>query len=108
MLCLWFCPIKKSKHPIRVHHNRQTRTRNQNASDDGVCLRFQYSMLCFGLWQVSAKGNVAAWSDMPKPGVALGNLTPADRHGSVQVRARPFCIQITFHFLTTYTWELFL
>uniref|UniRef100_A0A1B0DD31 Casein kinase 1 gamma C-terminal domain-containing protein n=1 Tax=Phlebotomus papatasi TaxID=29031 RepID=A0A1B0DD31_PHLPP len=30
------------------------------------------------------KGNVAAWTDVPKTGVTLGNLTPADRHGSVQ------------------------
>lgn len=45
---------------------------------------------CLGV-KTNAKGNVAAWSDMPKPGVVLGNLTPADRHGSVQVRA-PFQI----------------
>lgn len=31
------------------------------------------------------KGGVAAWADVPKG--TLGNLTPADRHGSVQVRA---------------------
>ncbi|CAO1421841.1 unnamed protein product [Diamesa serratosioi] len=30
------------------------------------------------------KGGVAAWPDVPKQGT-LGNLTPADRHGSVQV-----------------------
>lgn len=35
--------------------------------------------------QTNAKGGVAAWPDVPKPGVTLGNLTPADRHGSVQV-----------------------
>ncbi|XP_070136913.1 casein kinase I isoform X5 [Drosophila bipectinata] len=33
----------------------------------------------------NAKGGVAAWPDVPKPGATLGNLTPADRHGSVQV-----------------------
>uniref|UniRef100_A0A1A9Z9U3 Uncharacterized protein n=1 Tax=Glossina pallidipes TaxID=7398 RepID=A0A1A9Z9U3_GLOPL len=32
----------------------------------------------------NAKGGVAAWPDVPKPGATLGNLTPADRHGSVQ------------------------
>lgn len=36
--------------------------------------------------QTNAKGGVAAWSDVPKQGNTLGNLTPADRHGSVQVR----------------------
>ncbi|XP_030571749.1 casein kinase I isoform X3 [Drosophila novamexicana] len=35
--------------------------------------------------QTNAKGGVAAWPDVPKPGATLGNLTPADRHGSVQV-----------------------
>ncbi|XP_059621582.1 casein kinase I isoform X11 [Phlebotomus argentipes] len=35
--------------------------------------------------KTNAKGNVAAWTDVPKTGVTLGNLTPADRHGSVQV-----------------------
>lgn len=33
----------------------------------------------------TSKGGVAAWPDVPKQGT-LGNLTPADRHGSVQVR----------------------
>lgn len=37
------------------------------------------------LYQTNAKGGVAAWPDVPKPGATLGNLTPADRHGSVQV-----------------------
>ncbi|XP_046865398.1 casein kinase I isoform X7 [Drosophila willistoni] len=35
--------------------------------------------------KTNAKGGVAAWPDVPKPGATLGNLTPADRHGSVQV-----------------------
>ncbi|XP_063696173.1 casein kinase I isoform X3 [Culicoides brevitarsis] len=35
--------------------------------------------------ETNAKGGVAAWSDVPKQGNTLGNLTPADRHGSVQV-----------------------
>ncbi|XP_049304874.1 casein kinase I isoform X41 [Bactrocera dorsalis] len=35
--------------------------------------------------ETNAKGGVAAWPDVPKPGATLGNLTPADRHGSVQV-----------------------
>ncbi|XP_037923742.1 casein kinase I isoform X16 [Hermetia illucens] len=35
--------------------------------------------------KTNAKGAVAAWPDVPKPGATLGNLTPADRHGSVQV-----------------------
>ncbi|XP_063696177.1 casein kinase I isoform X6 [Culicoides brevitarsis] len=35
--------------------------------------------------RTNAKGGVAAWSDVPKQGNTLGNLTPADRHGSVQV-----------------------
>ncbi|XP_037923739.1 casein kinase I isoform X13 [Hermetia illucens] len=35
--------------------------------------------------ETNAKGAVAAWPDVPKPGATLGNLTPADRHGSVQV-----------------------
>ncbi|XP_037707398.1 casein kinase I isoform X10 [Drosophila subpulchrella] len=35
--------------------------------------------------QTNAKGGVAAWPDVPKSGATLGNLTPADRHGSVQV-----------------------
>nr|NP_001369019.1 gilgamesh, isoform O [Drosophila melanogaster]QJC18469.1 gilgamesh, isoform O [Drosophila melanogaster] len=34
--------------------------------------------------KTNAKGGVAAWPDVPKPGATLGNLTPADRHGSVQ------------------------
>ncbi|XP_037923728.1 casein kinase I isoform X4 [Hermetia illucens] len=34
--------------------------------------------------ETNAKGAVAAWPDVPKPGATLGNLTPADRHGSVQ------------------------
>ncbi|CAD7093662.1 unnamed protein product [Hermetia illucens] len=34
--------------------------------------------------KTNAKGAVAAWPDVPKPGATLGNLTPADRHGSVQ------------------------
>ncbi|XP_044571559.1 casein kinase I isoform X9 [Drosophila ananassae] len=39
----------------------------------------------FIILQQNAKGGVAAWPDVPKPGATLGNLTPADRHGSVQV-----------------------
>ncbi|XP_016948986.1 casein kinase I isoform X2 [Drosophila biarmipes] len=35
--------------------------------------------------KTNAKGGVAAWPDVPKSGATLGNLTPADRHGSVQV-----------------------
>lgn len=35
------------------------------------------------------KGGVAAWADVPKG--TLGNLTPADRHGSVQVRSSLIC-----------------
>ncbi|XP_017847088.1 casein kinase I isoform X4 [Drosophila busckii] len=35
--------------------------------------------------QTNAKGGVAAWPEVPKPGATHGNLTPADRHGSVQV-----------------------
>ncbi|KAI8129096.1 Casein kinase I isoform gamma-3 [Lucilia cuprina] len=38
-----------------------------------------------GKTMTNAKGGVAAWPDVPKPGATLGNLTPADRHGSVQV-----------------------
>lgn len=34
---------------------------------------------------VGGSGGVAAWSDVQKTGATLGNLTPADRHGSVQV-----------------------
>lgn len=38
------------------------------------------------LIQANAKGGVAAaWPDVQKSGATLGNLTPADRHGSVQV-----------------------
>ncbi|XP_059621577.1 casein kinase I isoform X6 [Phlebotomus argentipes] len=40
---------------------------------------------CILIPKTNAKGNVAAWTDVPKTGVTLGNLTPADRHGSVQV-----------------------
>ncbi|XP_031636320.1 casein kinase I isoform X4 [Contarinia nasturtii] len=37
-------------------------------------------------FQTNAKGGVAAaWPDVQKSGATLGNLTPADRHGSVQV-----------------------
>lgn len=36
--------------------------------------------------QTNSKGGVAAWPDVPKQTGTLGNLTPADRHGSVQVR----------------------
>lgn len=36
--------------------------------------------------KTNAKGGVAAWPDVQKSGTTLGNLTPADRHGSVQVR----------------------
>ncbi|XP_037806781.1 casein kinase I isoform X18 [Lucilia sericata] len=39
----------------------------------------------FLILETNAKGGVAAWPDVPKPGATLGNLTPADRHGSVQV-----------------------
>lgn len=39
--------------------------------------------------KTNAKGGVAAWPDVQKSGATLGNLTPADRHGSVQVC--PFC-----------------
>ncbi|XP_031636323.1 casein kinase I isoform X7 [Contarinia nasturtii] len=36
--------------------------------------------------KTNAKGGVAAaWPDVQKSGATLGNLTPADRHGSVQV-----------------------
>uniref|UniRef100_A0A1Q3G276 non-specific serine/threonine protein kinase n=1 Tax=Culex tarsalis TaxID=7177 RepID=A0A1Q3G276_CULTA len=35
--------------------------------------------------QTNSKGGVAAWPDVPKQTGTLGNLTPADRHGSVQV-----------------------
>lgn len=35
--------------------------------------------------KTNAKGGVAAWPDVQKTGATLGNLTPADRHGSVQV-----------------------
>ncbi|XP_017847093.1 casein kinase I isoform X9 [Drosophila busckii] len=35
--------------------------------------------------KTNAKGGVAAWPEVPKPGATHGNLTPADRHGSVQV-----------------------
>lgn len=36
--------------------------------------------------KTNTKGGVAAWPDVQKSGPTLGNLTPADRHGSVQVR----------------------
>jgi casein kinase 1 gamma len=35
--------------------------------------------------KTNAKSGVAAWPDVQKSGATLGNLTPADRHGSVQV-----------------------
>ncbi|XP_053669771.1 casein kinase I isoform X2 [Anopheles nili] len=35
--------------------------------------------------KTNSKGGVAAWPDVPKQPGTLGNLTPADRHGSVQV-----------------------
>ncbi|XP_062564261.1 casein kinase I isoform X5 [Armigeres subalbatus] len=35
--------------------------------------------------KTNSKGGVAAWPDVPKQTGTLGNLTPADRHGSVQV-----------------------
>lgn len=35
--------------------------------------------------KTNAKGGIAAWPDVQKSGATLGNLTPADRHGSVQV-----------------------
>lgn len=35
--------------------------------------------------KTNAKGGVAAWPDVQKSSATLGNLTPADRHGSVQV-----------------------
>uniref|UniRef100_A0A182TBT0 Casein kinase 1 gamma C-terminal domain-containing protein n=1 Tax=Anopheles maculatus TaxID=74869 RepID=A0A182TBT0_9DIPT len=37
--------------------------------------------------ETNSKGGVAAWPDVPKQTGTLGNLTPADRHGSVQ-----FCV----------------
>jgi hypothetical protein len=49
-----------------------------------VCLfvRLDWLVLCM---QGAGKG-VPAWPDIPKQqGNQLGNLTPADRHGSVQV-----------------------
>lgn len=46
--------------------------------------------------QTNAKSGVAAWPDVQKSGATLGNLTPADRHGSVQVRC--FCFDLlTWH-----------
>ncbi|XP_055378021.1 casein kinase I isoform X11 [Condylostylus longicornis] len=35
--------------------------------------------------KANTKQGVSAWPDVPKQGATLGNLTPADRHGSVQV-----------------------
>ena len=47
-----------------------------------VCVWHVWLVLCM---QVAGKG-VPAWPDIPKQqGNQLGNLTPADRHGSVQV-----------------------
>ncbi|XP_055378027.1 casein kinase I isoform X17 [Condylostylus longicornis] len=36
-------------------------------------------------FKANTKQGVSAWPDVPKQGATLGNLTPADRHGSVQV-----------------------
>jgi len=47
-----------------------------------MCVWHVWLVLCM---QVAGKG-VPAWPDIPKQqGNQLGNLTPADRHGSVQV-----------------------
>ncbi|XP_052566845.1 casein kinase I isoform X10 [Culex pipiens pallens] len=47
--------------------------------DDAVTLEIMAQQ------QTNSKGGVAAWPDVPKQTGTLGNLTPADRHGSVQV-----------------------
>lgn len=57
--------------------------------------------------KTNAKGGVAAWPDVQKSGATLGNLTPADRHGSVQVR--PFLwthefFFFCFHFISFHTY----
>lgn len=54
-----------------------------------------YVCVCV-LQKANAKGGVAAWSDVQKSGATLGNLTPADRHGSVQVR---YVVHVLFYFL---------
>lgn len=52
--------------------------------------------------QTNAKGGVAAWPDVPKPGATLGNLTPADRHGSVQVSRLWVSIIISYMYISIY------
>lgn len=45
------------------------------------------------------KGGVSAWPDAPKQGATLGNLTPADRHGSVQVSHKEQNHSTDFYFI---------
>ena len=52
------------------------------------------------------KGGVAAWADVPKG--TLGNLTPADRHGSVQVRSSLFASVFCSPSLFLYLFDVFL
>ncbi|XP_055904747.1 casein kinase I isoform X20 [Eupeodes corollae] len=63
--------------PNKDRHNVTAKNSNQLDFDED---EDEYLLV-----ETNAKGGVAAWPDVPKPGATLGNLTPADRHGSVQV-----------------------